>query len=307
MKEIAINTTTEGNYDEVSQPLFSVLIANYNNDKYLMEAIESVRQQTYTNWEIILVDDGSTDNSPSLYNELQNDERIHIFFNNENKGCGFTKHQCVLHANGELCGFMDADDALTSDALSIMVQAHLSNPNVGLIYSRYYETDADLHVKGVSQCQIEIPKDSSFLEIGGCSISHFVSFKKSAYDKTEGISPNCKRAGDHDLYYKLEEVAPILFVDKPLYYYRTETGQNISLGNNVHNAFVSDIFNMMEACKRRKLNAEDLISKRLDGYVSVFVKDAEYITANKIRSTKTYKVGKAVLSPVVFIRSLFSK
>ena len=46
-----------------NQPLFSVLIANYNNGKYLMEAIESVRQQTYINWEIILVDDASTDNS----------------------------------------------------------------------------------------------------------------------------------------------------------------------------------------------------------------------------------------------------
>ena len=45
------------------QPLFSVLIANYNNGKYLMDAIESVRQQTYTNWEIILVDDSSTDNA----------------------------------------------------------------------------------------------------------------------------------------------------------------------------------------------------------------------------------------------------
>ena len=54
-----------------NQPLFSVLIANYNNGKYLMDAIESVRRQTYTNWEIILVDDGSTDNSHELYKELE--------------------------------------------------------------------------------------------------------------------------------------------------------------------------------------------------------------------------------------------
>ena len=49
------------------QPLFSVLIANYNNGKYLMDAIESVRSQTYSKWEIILVDDASTDNSADLY------------------------------------------------------------------------------------------------------------------------------------------------------------------------------------------------------------------------------------------------
>ena len=60
------------------QPLFSVLIANYNNGRYLMGAIESVRQQTYTNWEIVLVDDGSDDNSSDLYKELMQDAHIHI-------------------------------------------------------------------------------------------------------------------------------------------------------------------------------------------------------------------------------------
>lgn len=54
-------------------PLFSVLIANYNNGKYLMEAINSVYAQTYTNWEIILVDDASTDNFKEIYKELEKD------------------------------------------------------------------------------------------------------------------------------------------------------------------------------------------------------------------------------------------
>ena len=82
------------NSKEEYHPLFSVLIANYNNGKYLMEAIESVRQQTYTNWEIILVDDASTDNSKDIYRELENDSRIHIFYNEQNKGCGYTKRRC---------------------------------------------------------------------------------------------------------------------------------------------------------------------------------------------------------------------
>ena len=89
-----------------NQPLFSVLIANYNNGKYLMDAIESVRQQTYTNWEIILVDDCSTDNSHELYKELEQDERIHIFLNDQNHGCGYTKRRCAELANGEICGFL---------------------------------------------------------------------------------------------------------------------------------------------------------------------------------------------------------
>lgn len=65
-----------------------------------MKAIESVRQQTYTNWEIILVDDASTDNSKELYKELEKDERIHIYLNEQNIGCGYTKRRCAELATG---------------------------------------------------------------------------------------------------------------------------------------------------------------------------------------------------------------
>ncbi len=72
-------------------PLFSVLIANYNDGKYLQEAIESIFAQTYDNWEIIIVDDGSTDNSRDIYDKYKEDRRFHIFFNERNMGCGYTK------------------------------------------------------------------------------------------------------------------------------------------------------------------------------------------------------------------------
>ena len=70
----------------IDNPLFSVLIANYNNGRFLMDAINSVRRQTYTNWEIILVDDASSDNSNTLYDLLNSDPRIHLFYNDSNKG-----------------------------------------------------------------------------------------------------------------------------------------------------------------------------------------------------------------------------
>ena len=110
----------------MDQPLFSILIANYNNGHYLMEAVESVRQQTYSNWEIILVDDGSTDNSHELYKQLvEQDSRIHIFFNEENKGCGYTKRRCAELANGEICGFLDLDDTLLPEALETHIAMHI--------------------------------------------------------------------------------------------------------------------------------------------------------------------------------------
>ena len=105
-----------------NNPLFSVLIANYNNGKYLREAINSVYSQIYTNWEIILVDDASTDNSQEIYSELEKDDRIHIYYNEKNMGCGYTKRRCAELANGELCGFLDPDDALLPHALESHVK-----------------------------------------------------------------------------------------------------------------------------------------------------------------------------------------
>ena len=93
------------------QPLFSILIANYNNGKYLQACLDSVFAQTYTNWEIILVDDASKDKiSSALYKKYDNHPQIHIFYNEKNKGCGYTKRRCVELGNGEICGFLDPDD-----------------------------------------------------------------------------------------------------------------------------------------------------------------------------------------------------
>ena len=128
-----------------NEPLFSVLMANYNNGKYLMGAIESVRRQTYANWEIVLVDDGSVDNSLELYEELGKDSRIHIFRNEKNMGCGYTKRRCVEESSGELCGFLDPDDEILPNALKVMVDTHDEHPEVSLVTSRYYFCDEELN------------------------------------------------------------------------------------------------------------------------------------------------------------------
>lgn len=120
--------------------LFSVLIANYNGGKYLSECIDSVLKQTYSNWEIVIVDDASTDDSLLLYQNYQNDDRIHIYLRGENKGCTFTKAECIQYARGEICAFLDSDDYLEKNAIEEMVKAHY-NKKVSLVSSRYKNVD----------------------------------------------------------------------------------------------------------------------------------------------------------------------
>ena len=80
--------------------------SQYNNGKYFEDCYKSIMAQTYQNWEVIIVDDGSTDDSVGMMKKIIGDDaRFKIEINQENKGCGFTKRRCVELAKGEICGF----------------------------------------------------------------------------------------------------------------------------------------------------------------------------------------------------------
>lgn len=210
---------------------FSVLMANFNNGRYIQEAIDSVLAQTFTNWEIVLVDDASTDDSREVFERYSEDPRFRIFHNETNKGCGYTKRKCIELAEGELCGFVDSDDALMPNALEVMVQAHRVHPECSLIYSTCYRYSGDKDAEMPIWDFIgEIPASSDFLIYHKKLVSHFVSFKKCFYNRTVGMDASLRCAEDRDLYYKLEEVGRLLHIPVPLYYYRVNNDNSVSIG-----------------------------------------------------------------------------
>lgn len=278
--------------------LFSVLIANYNNGIFLKDAINSVLTQSYANWEIIIVDDASNDCSKDIYKQLANDERISIFYNDKNYGCGYTKRRCIEFAKGDICGFLDPDDTLEEEALEIMVAEHLKNTEASMIYSRYYYSDLSLNKLGISDHQRALPNGISFLEFGKGAISHFVTFKKAYYDNTPGINPCYKRAVDHALYFLLEEVGKVRFIDKPLYNYRSNTGSNISTNANSNAAFLWHLIIMADACERRGIPLEDIVCPEFTSFIKKEKEEAFVCGEDHVRSTKAYQIGKAFLKPL---------
>ena len=220
------------------KPLFSVLIANFNNGRFLQEAIDSVLAQSFTNWEVVLVDDASTDASHVVYDRFSQDPRFRIFHNETNRGCGYTKRKCIELAEGELCGFVDSDDALMPNALEVMVRAHTGHPECSLIYSTCYRYSGDRDTElPIWDFIGEIPAESDFLIYHKKLVSHFVSFKKSFYRKTIGMDATLRCAEDRDLYYKLEEVGPFLHLPIPLYYYRINNDNSVSIGTKEKDAW----------------------------------------------------------------------
>ena len=156
---------------------FSVLIAHYNNAEYFMQCYESLKKQTFQDFEIIVVDDCSTDGSfETIQEQCQNYSRIKFFQNPENKGVGFTKRRCVEEASGEICGFVDPDDALTEDAIEISVKAH-DNKCVAA-YSQLYFCDENLNVQKVFKNTKKIKNNNPLFFNIQFEVAHFFSFTK---------------------------------------------------------------------------------------------------------------------------------
>ncbi len=266
----------------MNTPLFSILIANYNNGLYLSEALDSVYQQTYENWEIIIVDDSSSDQSSDIYQTLNKDKRIKIIYNDKNQGAGYTKKRCVDNATGSICGFLDPDDALANDALEKMIKAHSIKPSASLIYSTSYRCDEHLNIIQRNDAPRKIKdNDPYFFNMEG-SISHFASFKKDSYMQTVGIDPYLQRAVDQDLYLKLYEVGETHYIDEALYYYRIHKG-GISTNKNIEKAYYWHWVVLIETGKRRGLNLEDL-------FCETFIRKSEYDTLeNKYLRLKKFE------------------
>ncbi len=98
--------------------LVSIVMPNYNCAKYIAETVNSVLSQTYTDWELLIVDDCSTDNSLEVIKEFtQKDERIKLFVNEKNSGAAASRNRALREAKGEWIAFLDSDDLWTADKL----------------------------------------------------------------------------------------------------------------------------------------------------------------------------------------------
>lgn len=227
----------------------SILIANYNNGRYFKDCFISLINQTYSNWEAIIIDDCSSDNSVKIIREhIKNDSRFSLFQNSENKGCGYTKRRCVELATGELCAFLDSDDALYPWALEYS-ELELEKKNLVGVYSQLAFCNENLEPQNIFIKTKQIYNGKYFFNYP-IQIAHFFTFRKSTYFQTIGINPNLEKAVDQDLYLKLLEYGNVKFIPEVLYKYRCHS-KGISQGEAKQDAKESFAKVIHDTMKRR--------------------------------------------------------
>lgn len=199
------------------KPLFSILMPTHNKARYIKDAIESVQNQTFRDFELVIIDDKSTDNTAELVMPYLVDPRIIFLQNPQNLGKSRTRNRLVKESLADIFGELDSDDTLTSDAISNMYQSHIDHPKHGYIYSQFVYCDKNLKQTKVGFCRSGREGETN---LHAHYASAFRTYKREYFNKTSGFDVTLSGAEDIDMVYKIEEVAPILFVDKIFYNYR---------------------------------------------------------------------------------------
>lgn len=131
-----------------TMPLITVAMPIYNAGSYLRLAVFSILKQTYTHWELIIIDDGSTDHALKSIEDIQ-DARIHIRCDGQNKGLAARLNECIELARGEYIARMDQDDVSYPERFAKQIAYLQGHPDIDLVATRVITMDEDSQITGV--------------------------------------------------------------------------------------------------------------------------------------------------------------
>ncbi len=207
--------------------LITVYITNYNYGRYIRAAIESVLHQTLQDFEIIIIDDGSTDDSREIIEEFNGHPQIKVIFQ-QNKGLNVTNNIALRVARGKYIMRLDADDYLDQNALLVMSNLLEQDEALGLVFPDYYLVDAEGNIDSIHR-RHDFDKDVSLLDQaahGACTMIR-VDFLKELGGYNEDYS--CQDG--YELWVKFSAKHRVKNVNTPLFYYR-QHGNNLTKNEN---------------------------------------------------------------------------
>lgn len=203
------------------EPLVSILMLTYNRASYLKQAIESVLQQSYQNFELIIIDDGSTDNTTSVLAGFK-DARIRLVLHKENKGLLARRQESLLLAQGTYVAVLDSDDLWESEKLATQITYLESHPDCVLIGTWITRIDETGNPRGTTN----YANEDAFIRRKIFWRNQFahssVLMRKDALDKTSGYRFPLDE--DLDLFLQIGLHGTFANIPEPLTKYRVHAG-----------------------------------------------------------------------------------
>jgi glycosyltransferase involved in cell wall biosynthesis len=273
----------------------SVIVPNYNHAVYLNQRIDSILNQSFNDFELIILDDCSTDNSKEVIKNYENKAHVsHIVFNNENSGSTFYQWQKGIElAKGDLVWIAESDDFCRKDFLEKMVSC-FTDSEVVLAYSRSCDVDENSNIMGLSYSHLDWC-DDSFIKSGNLEINDHlylentipnvsaVIFRKSAVGKS--IQANYKLCGDWYFYINLLKRGKIAYVSEPLNYHRFHVRNVRSSQLKLYNG-INERLEIVEYIKRENLISESKYLQSIKFQIAQFVSQTPFARLFSVKAIK---------------------
>ena len=206
----------------MNSPTVSVLMTSYNRENYIEDAIKSVLSSSFTDLELIIVDDCSSDRTVEIARSFQKqDSRVRVYVNDRNLGDYPNRNKAASYANGKYIKYLDSDDIMYSHTLSVMVQSMELFPEVGLGLSGKGKKDKP-HPYVLSPIEAYREHFGGFGHLDRAPGSAII--KREAFEKVGGFTGR-RMIGDNELWLILARYFPIVIFPADLYWARTHEGQ----------------------------------------------------------------------------------
>ena len=240
-------------------PLVSVIIPLYNSAKYIKETIESALNQKYSEIEVIIIDDGSTDRSAEIVKGL-NDRRI-IYIYQQNKGVSLARNKGILASRGKYIALLDHDDLWLPEKLEKQIPILDGNPEIGLVYSDSYKINPEGGILGKLFEEVKPCRGNVFPEL---FLGNFIPcltavVRKTVLDKVGVFNHHFSIAEEYDLFLRIARFFKVEYVDLPLAKYRVHSG-NLSRNSSL---LFREQFEILEKCLKRYPELKDILKGKL--------------------------------------------
>ncbi|HLX54836.1 MAG TPA: glycosyltransferase family 2 protein [Aquella sp.] len=215
----------------------SVILPNYNHENYLKERIDSILQQTYQDFELIILDDHSSDNSQQIIELYRSNAKVsRIEYNSSNSGSPFKQWaKGIQLANGSFIWIAESDDSCDLSFLEKTVKKMREYPSVGIVFSQSMEFEVESgksYSSFTDHSRFSQSFNHSYFNAGRREIrdklvyentipnASAVIFRKDVYFRTGGVSENMKLYGDWFLWVKMLLISDIYFIEEPMNKFR---------------------------------------------------------------------------------------
>lgn len=208
-----------------SKPIVSIIVPCYNQGHLLCDALDSVLMQTYIDWECIIVNDGSTDNTESVALAYCEKDARFMYFYQDNQGVIASRNNAIRKSNGRYILPLDGDDKIAPTYLEKAVPIISNNPKVSIVYCLVEQFGEKEGLYFLPEFEI------NRMLLDNCIVVTAL-FRRSDYDNTKGYNPNMKKGlEDWDFWLSILELGGTAYrIDEVLFYYRIQnSSRNKSL------------------------------------------------------------------------------